>query len=218
MNNKGAGCGCLIVILVIIMVLVGALIHPITLRFIGNQFRYEDKIFTSDVIFVPRFPEDKNGELYVEAFREFSAGNGKLIFVENDTILGTTIAELVSRMAKTRNIKEETVKKIVTTGEGLVNAQKIKEQLERQGIRKVIILVPEYASRRFHLMFGSSRAADGGALYLIKPVNVTFFKKDKWWKESNSRGALTNEAYEIGLYYLQRFKYGEKEKKDNKRK
>jgi hypothetical protein len=217
MNHRGlAGCGCLIVILVIIMVLTGALIHPITLRFIGNQFRYEDKIFTSDVIFVPRFPEDKNGELYVEAFREYSAGNGKLIFVEDDTILGTSIVELVNRMAKTRNVKEEGVKKIVASGEGLINAQKIKEQIERQGVRKVIILVPEYASRRFHLMFDSSKV-EGKTLYLIKPVNVTFFKKDKWWKESNSRGVLTNEVFAIGSYYLQRFKYGEKEKNNSKK-
>lgn len=217
MNHRGlAGCGCLIVILVIIMVLTGALIHPITLRFIGNQFRYEDKIFTSDVIFVPRFPEDKNGELYVEAFREYSAGNGKLIFVEDDTILGTSIVELVNRMAKTRNVKEEGVKKIVASGEGLINAQKIKEQIERQGVRKVIILVPEYASRRFHLMFDSSKT-DGRILYLIKPVNVTFFKKDRWWKESNSRGALANEVFAIGSYYLQRFKYGEKEKSNSKK-
>ena len=57
--------------LIIIMVLTGALIHPISLSIIGNQFRYEDKIFTSDVIFVPRFPEDRNGELYVEAFRNY---------------------------------------------------------------------------------------------------------------------------------------------------
>lgn len=217
MNHRGlAGCGCLIVILVIIMVLTGALIHPITLRFIGNQFRYENKIFTSDVIFVPRFPEDKNGELYVEAFREYSAGNGKLIFVEDDTILGTSIVELVNRMAKTRNVKEEGVKKIVASGEGLINAQKIKEQIERQGVRKVIILVPEYASRRFHLMFDSSKT-DGRILYLIKPVNVTFFKKDRWWKESNSRGALANEVFAIGSYYLQRFKYGEKEKSNSKK-
>lgn len=217
MNHKGlVGCGCLIVILVIIMVLTGALMHPITLRFIGNQFRYEDKIFTSDAIFVPRFPEDKHGELYVEAFREFAAGNGKMIFVEDDVILGTSIVELVNKMARARNVKEEGVKKLVTSGEGLINAQKIKEQLERQGLRKIIILVPEYASRRFHLMFDSSRT-EGRVLYLIKPVHVTFFKKDKWWKESDSRGTLTNEVFAMGAYYLQRFKYGEKEKKDSQK-
>lgn len=217
MNNKGlAGCGCLVFILIILMVLTGVLIHPITLRFIGNQFRYEDKIFTSDIIFVPRFSEDKNGELYVEAFRDYSAGNGKLIFVEDDTILGTNIVELVSKMAKARNVNEDALRKLGVPGDGLVKAQKVKEQIERQGIRKAIILVPEYASRRFHLMYGSSRT-DGKTLYLIKPVNITFFKKDKWWKDSDSRGALSNEVFAIGSYYLQRFKYGEKEKKDSKK-
>ena len=217
MTNKGiAGCGCLIVVLIVIMVLTGVLIHPISLRFVGNQFRYEDKIFTSDVIFVPRFPEDRNGELYMEAFRDYSAGNGKLIFVEDDAILGTSILELLNKMAKTRNVKEETLKKLGASGEGLIKAQKIREQLERQGIRKVIILVPEYASRRFHLMYDSSKT-DGRTIYLIKPVNVTFFKRDKWWKDSDSRSALANETAAIGSYYLQRFKYGDKEKKDSKK-
>jgi len=43
MNNKGkVGCGCLVFILVICMVLAGISMHPISLKFIGNQFRYED--------------------------------------------------------------------------------------------------------------------------------------------------------------------------------
>jgi hypothetical protein len=216
MNHKGmAGCGCLIFVLIVIMVLTGALIHPITLRFIGNQFHYEDKIFTSDAIFVPRFSEDRNGELYVESFRDYSAGNGKLILVEDDTILGTSIVELVNKMARTRNVKEDGIRKIVASGEGLIKAQKIKEQIEKQGLRKVIIIVPGYAARRFHLMYGSSKT-DGKTLYLIKPVPITFFKRDKWWKDSDSRGALANEAFAIGSYYLQKFKYGENEKKVSK--
>jgi hypothetical protein len=216
MNHKGVvGCGCLIVVLVVIMVLTGALMHPITLRFIGNQFHYEDKIFTSDAIFVPRFPEDRSGELYAESFRDYSAGNGKLILVEDDTILGTSIVELVNKMARTRNVKEEGIRKIAASGEGLIKAHRIKEQIERQGLRKVIIVVPGYASRRFHLMFGSSKT-DGRTLYLIKPVPITFFKRDKWWKDSDSRGALANEIFAIGSYYLQKFKYGENEKKNSK--
>jgi hypothetical protein len=198
------------------MVLTGVLIHPMTLRFMGGQFRYEDKIFTSDAIFVPRFPEDKNGELYVEAFRDYSAGNGKLVLVEDDTILGTSIVELVNKMARARNVKDEGIRKIVTSGEGLVKAQRIKEQVERQGLRNVIIIVPEYASRRFHLMYDSSRP-DGRTIYLIKPVLLSFFKRDKWWKDSDSRAALANETFAIGSYYLQRFKNGEKEKKDSKK-
>jgi len=217
MNDKGVvGCGCLVVVLIVIMVLTGALMHPITLRFIESQFHYEDKIFTSDAIFVPRFSEDRNGELYIESFRDYSAGNGKIILVEDEIILGTSIVDLVNKLAKTRNIKEEGIRKIAVSGEELVKAQKIKEQIERQGLRKVIIIVPGYASRRFHLIYDSSKT-DSRTLYFIKPVPVTFFKRDKWWKDSDSRGALANEIFAIGSYYLQRFKYGEKETKDSKK-
>jgi hypothetical protein len=216
MNHRGiAGCGCLVVVLIIIMVIAGALIHPITLRCIGNQFHYEDKIFTSDAILVPRFPEDRNGELYVESFREYSAGNGKLILIEDDAILGTSIVELVNKMAKTRNVNDEGIKRIVASGEGLIKAQRIRKQIERQGLRKVIIIVPGYASRRFHLMYDSSKT-NGRTLYLIKPVPVSFFKRDKWWKDSDSRSILADEIFAISSYYLQRFKYGEKETKDRK--
>jgi hypothetical protein len=217
MNHRGiAGCGCLVVVLIIIMILTGALMHPITLRIIGNQFHYEDRIFTSDAILVPRFPEDRNGELYIESIRDYSAGNGRFILIEDDIILGTSIVELVNKMAKTRNVKDEGIRKIVASGEGLMKAQKIKEQIERQGLRKVIIIVPGYASRRFHLMFDSSKT-DAKTIYLIKPVQVTFFKRDKWWKDSDSRSVLANEIFAISSYYLQKFKYGENETKDKKK-
>ncbi len=137
MNHRGmAGCGCLIIILIIIMLFTGALMHPITLRFLGTQFHYGDRIFTSDAIFVPRFPEDRNGELYAASFQDFSAGNGKAILVEDDTVLGTSIVELVNKMAKARNVKDDGIKRISASGEGLVKAQRVKEQIEKQGLRK----------------------------------------------------------------------------------
>ncbi len=79
------------------MLFTGALMHPITLRFLGTQFHYGDRIFTSDAIFVPKISEGRNGELYAASFQDFSAGNGKAILVEDDTVLGTSIVELVNK-------------------------------------------------------------------------------------------------------------------------
>jgi hypothetical protein len=64
-------------------------------------------------------------------------------------------------------------------------------------------------------MYDSSKT-NGRTLYLIKPVPVSFFKRDKWWKDSDSRSILADEIFAISSYYLQRFKYGEKETKDRK--
>lgn len=212
MNNKGrVGCGCLIFILVVCMVGAGIFMHPFTLKFIANQFRYEDKIFQSDVIFVPRFSEDKNGELYIATFSEFWAGNGKAIWVEDDKLLGMNISEMVLKMAKERGIKDGVIKKIEVDGEGKTKAGKIKEYIEKTGVKKVILVVPEYASRRFHLVFGSPKD-DEKVLFLIKPVSVSYFKKDKWWKESVSRDILLKELSLIGSYYFDKFKYGVKER------
>ena len=168
MNNKGkVGCGCLVFILVICMVLAGISMHPISLKFIGNQFRYEDKIFQSDIVLVPRFSEDKNGELYIEAFREFWAGNGRGIWLEDDKILGISVSEIVMKQAKERGIKEGIIKKIGQNNGDKDKIEALKKHIERTGAHKVIIIVPEYASRRFHLLYSSNKKNEK-SLFLIE--------------------------------------------------
>jgi hypothetical protein len=210
MNNRGkAGCGCLIFILVACMITTGIFVHPFSLKTIGSQLRYEDKIFPSDAIFVPRFFEDKNGELYTEAFREYWAGNGKTIWIEDDKILGMSILDIVAKTAQTRGIKEGVLKKIAVEGEGKIKVNKTQEAFSKIGVKKVIILVPEYASRRFHLLYSSPKEG-AQVVYLIKPVHVSYFKKDKWWKESMSRDMFLKEISYMASYFFERFKYGEK--------
>jgi len=201
MDNKGkTGCGCLIGGLVIIMILTGVLLHPVSLRFMAKQFRYEDKIVPADAVFVPRFPEDRTGELYVEAFREYFSGNGKVVYIEDDKVLGTDIYDLVSRMAKTRGIKEGAIKSVELGNNGGGKTAALKEKLKASGVRKVIVVIPEYASRRYHQMYDSTR--DGGAiLYMIKPVQVSYFRKDGWWRDDPSRSIMAREFYTSLTYY-----------------
>lgn len=202
MGNKGkTGCGCLLFILVICMVLTGALIHPFSLKLIAKQMRHAEKIVPADIIFVHRFVEDKNGELYTDAFREYWAGNGKVIYVEEDKIFGASIQDVIAKMAKTRGIKENIVKAVDAPGEEMVKVNKIKEKIRAMGYKKVIVLVPEYASKRFYLLYGSSQDKDK-VFYIIKPVEVSYFKKDTWWKENTSRMVFLKEAYDTGIYYV----------------
>jgi hypothetical protein len=217
MGSKGkVGCGCLIFLLVICMVCVGIFIHPFTLKIIGKQLVYEDKIFPSDILFVPRFPEDRSGELYAEAFREFWAGNGKTIWIEDDRILGMSILDIVAKMAKSRGVPEGALKKLEVEGEGGAKIARVEAAFSKMGVKRVIIIVPEYASRRFHMTYGSSK--DGAKVtYLIKPVSVSYFKRDRWWKESLSRGMLFREASCLVSYYTERFKHGGKEEDSKKR-
>lgn len=214
MGERGkAGCGCLVFILIVIMVLTGVFMHPLTLKFLGNRFSYEDKISPSDAIFVPRFPEDKNGELYVEAFRDYWAGKGKVIWVEDDKIFGMSVIDMIHRMAKARNIKEDAVRKMEVGGEGQVKADRMRERFHQLRYKTIIVLVPEYASRRFRLLYDSSKD-DGKTVFLVKPVSVSYFKKDSWWKNPRSRYAVYDEIAGIGSLYLQKFGYGKEEKND----
>ncbi len=202
MGNKGkTGCGCLLFILVICMVLTGALIHPFSLKLIARQMRHADKIVPADIIFVHRFAEDKNGELYADAFREYWAGNGKVIYVEEDKIFGASIQDVIAKMAKTRGIKENIVKAVDAPGEEMIKVNKIKEKIRAMGYKKVIVLVPEYASKRFYLLYGSSQDKDK-VFYIIKPVEVSYFKKDAWWKDNTSRMVFLKEAYDTGTHYV----------------
>ncbi len=202
------GCGCLIFILIVCMVIIGIFMHPLTLKMIGKQFRYEEKVVQADIIFVPRFIEDKNGELYTEAFREYWAGNGKMIFVEEEKIFDVSLAELIQKMARGRGIKEAVVKALDAESGEVLSPAKVKEKFAGMGYKKIIIVVPEYASRRFHLLYGSPQR-DPKVVYMIKPVTVKYFKIDRWWKENTSRLIVAKELYNIGIYYLARFKYGE---------
>lgn len=201
------GCGCLIFILVCVLVGVGLTAHPISLRLLGNQFRYEDKISPAEAIFVPRFEEDRNGEVYVDAFREYWGSNGKVIYIEEDKILGASILDPVQKMAHARGIKEGLVKKIEADGDETEKALKIRKQFAAAGIRKVIVLVPEYASRRFHMLYGKS-GHEGRTVFLIKPVTVSYFKRDAWWKNGSSRMLVLNELVDMGSLTAEKFRGG----------
>ncbi len=208
-NEGRIGCGCLLFFLIAAMVAAGILIHPFTLKLIAARFHYADKIMPSDAIFVPRMEEDKNGEVYTEAFREYWAGNGKVIWVEDDRVFGYSMKDIVGRMAKDRGIKEDIVKKVELEGSDTAKAQTVRQTFAKQGIRKIIVIVPDYASRRFHLLYGSS--APDQLVFLVKPASVSYFKQDKWWRSDVSRSALLQEVYKIAVIYIDRFKYGGKE-------
>ena len=206
MGTKGkSGCGCLIFILVICLICIGALMHPFSLKLLAKQMRYADTVSTADIIFVHRFAEDKNGELYTEAFREYWAGNGKMVYIEDDKILGMSLGEIIDRMAKTKGVKENIVKAIEVEGSGKEKVKKIKEKIQALGYRKVLVLVPEYASKRYHLFYGPSEK-DGKVLYMIKPVEISYYKSDKWWKEPVSRSLLLKEYSERVSLWLSRIR------------
>lgn len=101
-SSGRAGCGCLIVMLVVFLITAALMMHPFSLRLLADRLIYKDHVVTSDAILVPYFPEDKNGEIFMDAFREFWAGNGKLILVEEQRVFGLSLTELVQKLAKER--------------------------------------------------------------------------------------------------------------------
>lgn len=208
MNDNGkAGCGCLVVVLVIIMVIAGLGFHPVSLKYITKYLRYEDVIVTADAVFVPRFHEDRNGELYSDAFREYFAGNGRAIYVENDRLVGRQdIGRTLHQMARERGVKESAVKTVNPGNRDLMRPSEIKKKLKAAGLKKVIVIVPEYAARRYHLEYSRDT---GGTLYMIKPLKVSYFKSDSWWRDSLSRALTAHEAYTVLMDY-----YNELRKKD----
>jgi hypothetical protein len=208
--GKGrAGCGCVIFVLVVCMVLAGLLVHPFSLRLMAGRFRHEDRVVPCDAIFVPRFVEDRNGEVYAEAFREYWAGDGKVIWVEDDRVLGLSLKDIVVRMAKERGIKEAAVHGLTLQGDDAAKAREALAALARQRVKKIVLIVPGYASKRYQLLYGAANP-DDSMLVLVKPVSVSYFKADKWWSDGLSRSVMEREFYGVGLYYARWFKHNEK--------
>jgi hypothetical protein len=203
------GCGCLLFVLVICMVAAGVMIHPVSLKFMAGRFQYEDAIVPGDLIFVPRFTEDKNGEVYIEAFKEYWAGDGKAVWVEDDRVFGLALRDIVAKLARERGIKEDVIRGIQLEGEDSAKAEKLKAVCRAKGLKKVIIVVPDYASRRYHLLYDSGSA--GPVLFLVKPVVVSYFRKDRWWRSDVSRTLMGREIYAFAKTYAGRFKQDDKQ-------
>jgi len=203
------GCGCLLFVLVVCMILAGVLVHPYSLKLLGNRFYYQDRIMPADVIFVPRFVEDKDGELYTEAFRQYWEGNGKSIWIEDDRVFGFAIKDIVTRMAHERGVKPGIIRSIELSGDDLAKAARVKEVLAKQGIRKAVLVVPEYSSRRYHSTYSAEDS--GGArpiVFFVKSVHVPYFHGDKWWRDDVSRTVMMREFYRLVMLRVDRFKYG----------
>ncbi len=196
MNNKGkAGCGCLLIILVVCVVLIGLLVHPVSLKTITKKLRYEDKIDRADIVFVHRFEEDKDGELYSEAFHQYKIGNARAIYVEEDLTFGVSIELAIAKLAAIRGIKESAVKAIDASGEGMAKLGKFDEKFRQIGCKKVIVVVPEYGSKRYRTFYDSIQK-QSNITYMIDPVQVTYFARDRWWKDSKSRLLVLKELYQ----------------------
>jgi hypothetical protein len=216
-RKGGVGCGCLLLVLVVSAVAVAALIHPFSLRFMVNRLHYGDVIMPCDAIFVPRFAEDRDGEVYSEAFREYWAGNGKAVWIEDDRVFGFAMKDIVGRMAKERGIKEEVVKAIEVRGDDLAKASQVKDALAKHGVRKVVLVVPDYASRRFHAIYAPQEGSAGNSvLFLVKPVRVSYFEDDKWWQGDLSRSIMVREIYRFCARQFNRLVHGDKGERGTK--
>jgi hypothetical protein len=193
------------------MILAAALIHPFSLRFLGNRFHYQDRITSADIIFVPRFVEDKAGEVYTDAFRQFWEGNGRSIWVEDDFVFGFTMKDIVIRMAQQRGIKASAIHSVGLSGDDSAKASQGREVFAKQGIRRVVLVVPEYASRRYHSLYSSEGSGAGDSIvFLVKPVDVPYFRSDKWWRNNESRSIMMREICRLGSMTLSHIGFGSK--------
>lgn len=207
-----AGCGCLIMVLVVFLVVAALMMHPFSLRLLADRLVYRDPIVTSDAILVPYFPEDKNGELFMDAFREFWAGNGKLILVEEQRVFGLSLTELARKLARERGIKEPVVRKVDVEVETAGDPLRLKEKVSALHLKKVIVIVPDYASRRFHAAFDASKDNEK-SIYLIRPVAMSYFSGERWWRNAATRGIVAGEVYGTISLYLGRLTGGKNDGK-----
>ena len=156
----------------------------------------------------------RTGRSTREAFREYWAGNGKAIWVENDRVLGLTMKEIVARMAKARGIKEGAIK--AWTSRKATRRSRLPRRSRRsqnRGSRRWSSWCPITPRRDSTCSTSRGRKGEGPLLFLVKPVEVSYFKTDKWWKDDLSR-ALMGQNLRVGLLYGNRFGAWQEEEKD----
>jgi hypothetical protein len=129
--------------------------------------------------------------------------------VEDDRLFGFGMKDMVGRMAKERGIKEGAVHALAVEGNDAAKAQRARAELLKQGIKKIVLVVPGYASKRYQLLYTPAKGEDS-MLVLVKPVSVSYFKADKWWSDDLSRTLMGREFYRTGLFCIKRFTHDEK--------
>ncbi|MCX7857406.1 MAG: hypothetical protein N2513_05430 [Deltaproteobacteria bacterium] len=201
------GCGCLFFLLLFFLVFLGIFFHPISLKFLSKQLVYGDKIYFSDVAFVPRFVEDLDGELYIAAFEELRKGNVKALWIEDYYVLGISVTQILKKMAKDRGLKENLITGIKLDGKDYEKREALLDHFMKIGIKKVILFVPEYSSRRYKALYGNSR--ERAPIFLINPVKMRIYNHERWWKENVSRELLFREYSALISIYLGKLKYQE---------
>ena len=101
-------------------------------------------------------------------------------------------------MAQDRGVKENAVKTVNPGNRDVMRPSEIKKKLKAAGLKKVIVIVPEYAARRYHREYSRET---GGTMYMIKPLKVSYFKSDSWWRDSLSRALTAHEVYTVLMDY-----------------
>lgn len=190
-----AGCGCLIFALIVLMIFVGILMHPASLRFLARLLIYSDRTQFSDVTFVPKTEEDHGGEIYLYAFEELRNGNSKSLLVEEFSFIDVKISELLVKVAKERGLKNGPISGIKLEGDLKSKAKALKDFCKKRGIKKVTVLVPDYSSRKYAIIFRDLQSNEIN--FLIKPVSISIFNRERWWKDASSRILFFREISEI---------------------
>ncbi len=173
-----------IVLLIFLILFLG---HPVLLQPIGAFLITQDESQPADAVIV--IGSDKTGKQVEHAVNLFRQGLGKYLIISgSDVRWRINSADIIKQHAMTLGVPREAILVDRHGTDLMVKAQHVRDIMEKEGLKRAILVSSMFGSARAIGVFRSV-LAPGGMTAFSNPVAATSFGPENWW--TTRKGAKT---------------------------
>jgi hypothetical protein len=137
--------------------------------------------------------DDFVSERLIEAAKLVQSGLGASLWVTCPTLYGVSECEIGKAFLTQAGFRAPTLQAIQTTFQPeTAEARLAAEQLSSRGIKSVVVVVPDYESRRLDGIYRRI-CAQRGIVARTLAVSTPQFNADNWWQARQSRKVFFDE-------------------------
>jgi hypothetical protein len=131
--------------------------------------------------------DDYGSERLIEAAKLVQSGLGASLWVTCPTSYGVSECEIAKAFLTRAGFRASTLQAVQTTPlPETAEARLAAEQLYSMGIKSVVVVVPDYKSRRMDRIYRRI-CAERGIVARTLAVSTLQFNADNWWQARQSR-------------------------------
>jgi hypothetical protein len=137
--------------------------------------------------------DDFGSERLIEAAKLVESGLGPSLWVTCPTSYGVSECEIGKAFLRRAGFRASTLRAVQTTLQPeTAEARLAAEQLSSMGIKSVVVVVPDYKSRRLDRLYRRI-CAQRGIVARTLAVSTPQFNADNWWQARQSRKLFFHE-------------------------